>query len=547
MIALLLHDALEGAFSARPHATAIDQEGAHTTYAELAARARRLAACILALSSPADRFVGVSAAVTCDSIAAILGALWAGKAYVPLDVQSPPPRLGEIIADARLRVLLIDPLAYPDWRELARRGVASAIILLGAEAPADAATLGPCVVSWSEVLGQPEASPARPHHPILADDLAYILYTSGSTGTPKGVMLTHRNACTFVDWMGREFSVGPDDRVAGRAPLNFDLSVFDIFNTLAAGATLLLKDRRQASEAGQSSEHRHRGYVEMLRSARATLLYTTPSTFMALLDRGGLDARVPLRQIMYAGEPFPPALLRRLMLALPHTRVANIYGPTETNIVTCHHVESPPVGDTPVPIGREVDDTEIIVVGDDGQRCATGQPGELWVRGGTVCVGYFGKDELTRERLVDSPFHPYPARFWRTGDHGTRLDDGTLVYHGRIDNMVKVRGYRIELGDLEACLATHPGVAQGIVLPTPHATFGHELHAFVVPREGVRLAPDDVLGFLAERLPQYMLPRAVAVTAEFPYTSTGKVDRQLILASLRREAAPSPTPPPSRP
>jgi amino acid adenylation domain-containing protein len=534
MAALLLHDALRGAFSARSGATAIDQEGARTTYGELAALARRLAARVLALSTPEDRFVGVSAAVTRDSIAAIVGALQAGKAYVPLDVQSPPARLGEIIADARLRVLLIDPLAYPAWRELARRGVAETIVLLGAEAPADAATLGPRVVSWSEVLAQPDEPAPPPHQPILADDLAYILYTSGSTGAPKGVMLTHRNARTFVDWMGAEFAVGPDDRVAARAPLNFDLSVFDVFNTLAAGAALLIKDRRSAVEAGQSSEQRHRAYVEMLSGSRATVLYTTPSTLVALLDKGGLDARAPLRQIMYAGEPFPPALLRRLMLTLPRTRVANIYGPTETNIVTCHHVESPPADDAPIPIGREVDDTEILVVGDDGRLAAPGAPGELWVRGGTVCVGYFGKDELTRERLVDSPFHPYPARFWRTGDQGLRRDDGVLVYHGRIDSMVKVRGYRIELGDIESALAAHPGVAQGIVLPVAHATLGNELHALVVLRDTASLSPDEVIRYLAERLPQYMLPRTVVITAELPYTSTGKVDRQLLLASIRR-------------
>ena len=405
------------------------------------------------------------------------------------------------------------------------------MVLLGAEPPPE---LGaePRTIGWREVLAVPSTAltPAERPWPILADDLAYILYTSGSTGVPKGVMLTHRNARTFVDWMAAEFTITAEDRVASRAPLNFDLSVFDVFNALAAGATLLIKDRRKAVEAGKGSSERHQAYVAMLRGERATVLYTTPSTFVTLVDKGGLDHTVPLRVIMYAGEPFPPALLRHVMAALPQTQVANIYGPTETNIVTCHRVSEPPQGDAPIPIGREVADTEIVVVGDERRQCAPGEVGELWVRGGTVCVGYFGKDDLTRERLVSSPFHPYPAWFWRTGDYGTRRPDGTLVYHGRLDNMVKTRGHRVELGDVEAALCEHPDVAQAVVVPVPHPSYGSSLHAFVLPRErpGEPPSPADVLQFLQSRLPDYMLPWELVLVSELPYTSTGKVDRQLL-------------------
>ncbi len=522
----LLHGALEGSLREHADRVAIRQEGAELTYGELGELSARLGRLLLELCDRDDRFVGLSATVTSDSVAAAIGALWAGLAYVPLDVQSPPARLCEIIADARLRVLLIDPLAYPAWIELARQDGVAAVVLLGA-AHAEVVP-GVRIITWPEVLAL-SPTPPWPARPVLADDLAYILYTSGSTGTPKGVMLTHRNARSFVDWMAAEFAIDRHDRVASRAPLNFDLSVFDVFDTLAAGATLLIKDRRKAVEAGLGSAERHRAYVAMLRDERATVLYTTPSTFVTLLDKGGLDESVPLRVIMYAGEPFPPALLRKLMVKLPHTRVANIYGPTETNIVTCHWVREPPPGDAPIPIGHEVWDTEIIVVDDERRRCAPGEVGELWVRGSTVCVGYFGKDELTRERLVQSPFHPYPAPFWRTGDYGRRLPDGTLVYHGRIDDMVKTRGHRVELGDVESALAEHPELAQAVVVPTPHPSYGSALHAFVVPREGAPVRPEDLRSFLAGRLPQYMIPWEITVVSELPYTSTGKVDRQLLL------------------
>jgi acyl-coenzyme A synthetase/AMP-(fatty) acid ligase len=152
------------------------------------------------------------------------------------------------------------------------------------------------------------------------------------------------------------------------------------------------------------------------------------------------------------------------------------------------------------------------------------------VRGGTVCVGYFGKDELTKERLVKSPFHPYPAYFWRTGDYGTRLPDGVLIYHGRLDNMVKTRGHRVELGDVEAALSEHADLAQAVVVPIPHPSYGSTLHAFVLPREGAApVRPEDVMRFLEGRLPHYMLPWEILVVSELPYTSTGKVDRQLLL------------------
>jgi acyl-CoA synthetase (AMP-forming)/AMP-acid ligase II len=231
---------------------------------------------------------------------------------------------------------------------------------------------------------------------------------------------------------------------------------------------------------------------------------------------------------MYAGEPFHPAMLARFMEVMPRTRVANIYGPTETNIVTCYWVEQPPT--VPVPIGREVDDTEIIVV-DGDRRCAPGEVGEIWVRGGTVCIGYLGQPALTAARLVASPFHSFPTRFWRTGDLGTRLPDGNLAYFGRVDDMVKTRGYRVEIGDVEAALASAPEVSQAVVLHAPHPKYGATLHAFVLLVEGARAAPPELLAYAGQRLPTYMVPVDLHILDRFPHTSTGKVDRQ----QLRRE------------
>jgi acyl-coenzyme A synthetase/AMP-(fatty) acid ligase len=207
--------------------------------------------------------------------------------------------------------------------------------------------------------------------------------------------------------------------------------------------------------------------------------------------------------------------------------VCNIYGPTETNIITYQWVDAPP--EEAVPIGREVDDTEIVVVGDDGQLCGVGETGELWCRGGTVCVGYLGKPDLTAARWVKSPWHLHPTYYWRTGDLGFRRPDGALGYLGRADDMIKTRGYRVELGDVESALAALPGVLQAVVIHRPHPQWGATLHAFAIG--SAELTPAGLLEGLGSRLPSYMIPADCRVLPAFPYTSTGKVDRQ----QLKRE------------
>lgn len=513
-----LEQLLDPAFARHADRIALRQEGRTWTYAQLDANANRVANWLLAHVEPTEHLIGISSAVTMETIASVLGILRAGRAYVPLDVLSPPQRLRQIAADAKLRTILLDPWAYPEYEGLS--GLAERLVSMAPEAEAPALDEG--ASGWASVMDADASRPPR-CRPALHDDLAYVLYTSGSTGVPKGVMLTHRNAMTFVRWMAEEFAISPDDRVAARSPLNFDFSVFDIFDTLMAGATLVLKDMRRAHFGRLDSHQRHRAYVDMLRRERATVLYATPSNLTVLRERGGLGADVPLRLVMYAGEPFHPAMLRSFMATMPNTRIANIYGPTETNIVTYYWVDEPPEG--PVPIGREVADTSIIIVA-DGKQCAPEREGEIWVHGGTVCIGYLGKPELTEQRSVLSPFHSFPLRFWRTGDRGKRLPDGNIAYLGRMDDMVKTRGYRVELGDVEAALSSLDGVQQGIVVHRPDERYGASLHAFVTAKEGAAPTSADLLEQLGARLPAYMVPRDLQVLASFPYTSTGKVDRQ---------------------
>lgn len=520
----LLHDVFIDAFRKSPEAVAVVMEGGRSvTYAGMNELSNYFANTFATLKDNVRQkpFVGIMAPVHIESIAAILGALKIGCAYVPLDEYSPVERLEKIVNNTKLDVLCVDSNLYRQHAPLFTNANIGKVILLNSDVPvvADAKTM-----PFSEVKAASSAEP--PELNQVSDDLAYILHSSGSTGIPKGIMLSHRNARTFTDWMQKEFKLTAQDVVASRAPFKFDLSVFDIFNTFLAGAKLVCFDWNKERD----SESKHADYVSLLAREGATMLYTTPSTFISLLNRGSLaDASLKLRTIMYAGEPFPPAQLKKVMEALPGTGVANIYGPTETNIITYYWVNEPPQTDDPIPLGAVVEDTEIIVVSEDRTHiCQPGELGELWCRGGTVTLGYLGMEEKTRDNLVQSPFHPYPALFWRTGDFGFYDAAGVLHYRGRRDHMVKVKGFRIELGEIENALSQHPALDEFAVVAVPDEKYGNRLYCHFSPLKGRDVNEAELRVFLGAKVPEYMVPYAFEKWAALPKTSSGKVDRVLM-------------------
>jgi acyl-coenzyme A synthetase/AMP-(fatty) acid ligase len=263
-----------------------------------------------------------------------------------------------------------------------------------------------------------------------------------------------------------------------------------------------------------------------------------------LVLRGGLEeGRFPrLRTILFAGEVFPTKYLRELMRLLPHVRFCNLYGPTETNVCTWYDV--PPIAEAetePIPIGRAISGVEVFPVGDDGDRPASGEPGELYVRGPTVMRGYWGDEDRTVRSLVPTPFTDHPPDLsYRTGDLVVADADGNYRLLGRRDHQIKSRGYRIELGDIESALYSHPSIVECAVVATPDELVTNRIHAYVVVRDPVDRM--DLVRFCRSRLPKHMIPETFEFREVLPKTSTGKVDRRSLVTTTpegeRTEARP---------
>lgn len=520
----LLHDVFTSTVKSKPSNNAIIAENGETiTYHDLNLLVNKFANLFLKLKNDTreNPYIGIISSVHINSIAAVLGTLKIGCAYIPLDEYSPTERLAHIIENTNLDIIAVDSTIYKNHYELFEKKQIKHIVIMGENKLISEADK---CIPFNNVLQESAKEPRELNQ--VSDDLAYILHSSGSTGIPKGIMLTHRNARTFVDWMQKEFRLTENDKVMSRAPFKFDLSVFDIFNTFNAGAALICYDWNKK----RKEEKKHSGYVELMEKEKATILYTTPSTFISLMNRGNLSqAKLNLREIMYAGEPFPVPQLKKLQSCLPNTKIANIYGPTETNIITYYWIDEILNDNSIIPLGKTVDDTEILIVSETNDKiCKPNEIGEIWCRGGTVTIGYLGMLEKTKEHLVLSPFHKYPVYFWRTGDYGYRNEAGCLYYKGRKDHMVKVKSYRIEIGEVETAISKCPALDEFVVIAVPDEKYNNRLYCYYSVLKNRSVSEKNLKTFLKAKLPEYMIPFNFTQLKVLPKTSSGKIDRVLL-------------------
>ncbi|HLL46748.1 MAG TPA: amino acid adenylation domain-containing protein, partial [Longimicrobiaceae bacterium] len=417
-----IHELFEAQAARTPDAAAVVFEGGALTYGELNARANRLAHHLRGLGVGPEARVAICVERGPEMVAGLLAVLKAGGAYVPLDPAYPADRLRHMLEDSAPAVLLTQGA-------LAGRLGAAELTVLDLQAGE------PAWASRSET--NPERAGLTPDH------LAYVIYTSGSTGRPKGVMNQHRGVVNRLVWMQRAYELSPHEAVLQKTPFSFDVSVWEFFWPLLAGARLVV---------ARPQGHTDPGYlVRTIRREGITTVHFVPSMLQVFLEHPEAGTCSGLARVVCSGEALPAPLVRRFHDRLPASALYNLYGPTEAAVdVTAWSCE-PGTARAGVPIGRPVANTRIYLLDALGEPVPAGVAGELHVGGVQVARGYLGRPELTAERFLPDPFSPAPgARLYRTGDLGRWLPDGAIEYLGRSDFQVKVRGFRIEPGEVEA-------------------------------------------------------------------------------------------------
>lgn len=517
----LLPDLLSRSADLYPDHPAIEMEGRALTYAELEAASNQVAHTLIDHDVKRGDRVALWLPKSPESISALYGIMKAGAAYVAVDPSAPPQRLAFIARDCAIVALVTHSSRAAILDSEFAGDAPMRVTLFGDNGSRPRALAGRPTVGGVELSS---VKSTRPESRVQSEDLAYILYTSGSTGQPKGVMISHRASLSFVEWATNTFQIDHHDRLANHAGFHFDLSTFDLYAGARAGATVFpVSGKVTAFPAALANSWAQQ---------RLTVWYATPSTMIQLLSHGALANHdlTSLRVVLFAGEVFPVKHLRELMKLAPQARFANLYGPTETNVCTWYEVEELPKDDSPLPIGRICPNCEGHILDESQNPVAEGDTGELWIGGGTLMHGYWGRPELTARRLREIPT-PNGNRMlaYNTGDLVARRPDGILTYLGRRDHQIKTRGYRVELGEIEAVLCRHPDVNEAVLLPIPDDEVGHRLQAVVVPRPAVTIDPADLKRHCAEFLPRYMVPERIDFKPNLPRTASDKIDREALL------------------
>ncbi len=486
-----------------PDAIALEYGEERLNYAELYQRAGVLARRLRLLGVGVDSLVGISTERSIEMVVGLLGILQAGGAYVPLDPSYPAERLAYMLEDSGIGVLLTQ-----SWLEAGLPALPGKVLRLD----------DPGLF----------AGPADGELDFAAtpSSLAYSIYTSGSTGRPKGAGVTHRGIVNRLCWMQSAYRLTAEDRVLQKTPFSFDVSVWEFFWPLITGAQLVMAP----PEAHQDPVR----LAGLIQRHRITTLHFVPSMLQVFLEQKGLaESCRSVRQVFASGEALPFELKERFLSRLPGTALHNLYGPTEAAVDVTFHACEPGGERRIVPIGRPIDNTEVLLLDSEGQPVPIGVPGELHIGGVNLARGYLGRPELTAERFIPDGFGGQPgARLYRTGDLARFRPDGEVEFLGRLDHQVKIHGVRIELGEIEAALGRHLAIRESVVMARRDEG-SVRLVAYLVPggeSGGSALEGADLRAFLRGHLPEAMIPSAFVILPAFPLNPSGKVDRKALPA-----------------
>ncbi|MGW8378392.1 amino acid adenylation domain-containing protein [Streptomyces sp. ODS28] len=495
---------------ATPDAVAVVAGRTELTYAELDRRSARVAHGLRAHGAGPETTVGVRLGRGTDLVAGLLGIWRAGAAYLPLDPGAPQARLEALVRASGTRLVLCEA------------GDADAVAASGARA-----------VTVDQLAEEPSAEGSSAGAEAVSldpDGAAYVLHTSGSTGEPKGVVVSHEGIGNLIRWMVETFGFGPGSRVLQRTSLIFDAHVWEVFAPLACGGAVVLAEPGAERDPG--------ALVREVAEHRVTTLQVVPSILRLMVAESGWEGCGALWQVLSGGEQLHAELAHRVR-ELADVEVWNTYGPTECSVNATAHRFDPAQATGPVPIGRPVARTRVLVADASFRPVGVGVPGELLIGGAGLARGYLGRPGQTADRFVPDPFAKDASRLYRTGDRVRWTPEGVLEYLGRADDQVKINGVRIEPGEIEAHLAAHPSLRAAVVRPYKVEDGGQRLAGYVVPREGAEgeVTEHALRAYLLERLPGSHVPSRFVPLDALPLGPTGKVDTKALPDPLAAPAA----------
>jgi amino acid adenylation domain-containing protein len=447
-----------------------------------------------------------------EMIVGILAILKAGGVYVPLDPRYPDARLRFILHDSNVRLLLTQETLLETREYASGWGSINNHTLIVMDR------------DWSDIARQGKENLKTE---VSAENLAYVIYTSGSAGTPKAVMVCHRGISNYLMWRCDYFPLTRTDRLLQTSSFSFDDSVWQIFEPLMVGATVVVPEANIDHDIAQ--------LIELVDSHRITAACFVPSMLHVFVEQANLERCRNLRRITTGGESLSAELKNRFFARVA-ANLYNGYGPTEATIGATFWACERDRTDSVVSIGKPIANTQVYLVDRHDIPVPIGVAGEICIGGYGVARGYLNCPDFTAEKFVPDPFSQKPgARLYKTGDLARYLPDGNIEFLGRLDHQVKIRGFRIELGEIETVLGQHPAIGRSIVLARENVTGEKQLVAYVVTNQEQALTASDLRDFLKAKLPSYMLPATFVFLDSLPLTPNGKVDRRkLPLPDLNR-------------